>query len=201
MKKEDIALTVGGILASIAVSYLIYRLEQNNAATNAANAAAQAQAEETAQASAAYQQQSLLASVGSSAASVGSSSTTTTYDPTAASSTDVTASTSNGAGLDPNLESIISAFMTPQQPATNPGAPVIAPLPVTAEPVISDGGVYIPTLNSSTGPGMGSVQMPTSTGTSTTGAGTGTGSLIIPVPQTNPFTPVGTAIQSTGTNQ
>jgi hypothetical protein len=187
MKKEDIALTVGGILASIAVSYLIYRLEQNNAATNAANAAAQAQAEETAQASAAYQQQSLLASVGSSAASVGSS-TTTTYDPTASSSTDVTASTSNGAGLDQNLESIISAFMTPQQPVSNPGAPVIAPLPVTTEPIINNGGVNIPTLN-----------QPVSV--TTTSTGTGTGSLIIQVPQTNPFTPVGTAIQSTGTNQ
>jgi hypothetical protein len=39
LDKKQIALTVGGILAGLALTYLLYRLEQNNAATAAANAA------------------------------------------------------------------------------------------------------------------------------------------------------------------
>lgn len=48
LDKKQIALTVGGILAGLTLTYLLYRLEQNNAATasaNAANAAAEEQSE------------------------------------------------------------------------------------------------------------------------------------------------------------
>ncbi len=38
--KKDIALTVGGILASITVAYLVYRMEANNASVAAQNQAA-----------------------------------------------------------------------------------------------------------------------------------------------------------------
>ena len=44
MNKKDIALTVGGVLATGVLTYLLYRLQQRDAATAAANVAASADA-------------------------------------------------------------------------------------------------------------------------------------------------------------
>lgn len=59
MNKKDVALTVGGILATMAVSYLVYRMQKKDAAAAAANQDAAAQAAYNQ----AAQQESYLAAV------------------------------------------------------------------------------------------------------------------------------------------
>lgn len=105
MNKKDIALTVGGVLATMVVAYLIYKMQQRDAAAAAAQnedatdeAAQNAASAEQADASASYQYASLLSqvttpnitgTVNNTAAAVATSATTattgddgTTYDTT-----------------------------------------------------------------------------------------------------------------------
>jgi hypothetical protein len=84
MNKKDIALTVLGVLATMVVAYLIYKMQQRDAAAAAAasqdDSAAQAQAEQQAQeadASASYQYASLLSQVGSGVNLTGTTNSTT----------------------------------------------------------------------------------------------------------------------------
>jgi len=108
MSKKDIALTVGGIVAGLALTYLLYRLEQNSAATNAANAAAAADAAAQASQDEQLQQYDLASSLPS--VSVSSLGTDTTTAP----STDSTGSDGYGdtadAGASTLLSNIIADF-------------------------------------------------------------------------------------------
>lgn len=114
MDKKDIALTVTGVLASIAVAYFIYRAEsaQNAAnAQNASDAAAQAELDAEAQQE---QQQSFLSSL--SAGSYSNGGGATTYTGTGNSTSIDTTATSesqandNGAGDGFTLSSLLSAY-------------------------------------------------------------------------------------------
>lgn len=103
MNKKDIALTVGGILATMVVSYLIYQMEQRNAAAAAANAAAYDinQQNQLAQESAYLTQLPMFGSYNDSGAT---NYTTGTTDTSAG------AITSAAPAGDPTISAILGAF-------------------------------------------------------------------------------------------
>lgn len=124
MNKKDIALTVGGVVATMALAYLFYRMQQRDAAANAAatqaaadaatQAAAQAQQAQEAQASGAYQE---LAAYYPSVSTPSITGTTTTTDAastvtTSASTADNgdTGTTIDSTGIDNLLSQIINDF-------------------------------------------------------------------------------------------
>lgn len=109
MNKKDIALSVGGVLATMVLAYLLYRLQQRDAATaanNAAQAAQDAQDAQVAQSENEAQLESQLPQVTLSGISNTSLSTSAegTTDTTSSSGTD------DEASIDGLLTSIISSF-------------------------------------------------------------------------------------------
>jgi type II secretory pathway pseudopilin PulG len=142
LDKKQIALTVGGILAGLTLTYLLYRLEQNNAATAAANAAnASAEAE-----SQLANQQAEVASL--PAISVPTISSTPSTTP----STSDTSNQSQTSSIDPGLESIIASLLSQDNTSTttqqSPSAQ-IAQLPIPTGVNIAP--VVIPTLQTNFG--------------------------------------------------
>jgi hypothetical protein len=126
MNRKDIALTVTGVLATMVVAYLIYRLEERNsaAASSAASDAAAASQE---------QQQGYLASLSSSIntpsfTSFTGTGTSTSIDTTAEPATDVTTTGGDNTSL---LESLLSTFnsqLTAQTQASNQTASTQIPI-------------------------------------------------------------------------
>lgn len=135
MKKADIALTVGGILASMVVAYLVYKMEQRN---NAANIQAAAQAASDAAANSAQQNSyaAALPAISIPSASVYPTST----DTTASAST--TPGNSNPA-YDTIFESLVSAIQTP--------GTTVQPLNGLNTAGLNAGNVSTPILNTVTG--------------------------------------------------
>jgi hypothetical protein len=137
LKKEHVILTVGGIIASAAIAYLIYRAEKQNSDANAQQIIS---AEETASS----QQQTY-------ALSVPAISSVTT----ATSAGDVsTASSNNGASaVDPTLEAIIAAFQsnenTVQSQSTPIGQLVALPMPTLVNILPDYGNTFSPATTSS----------------------------------------------------
>lgn len=114
MNKKDIALTVGGIVAGLTLTYLLYRLQKRDAAQAAASAAAAQDASDQQQTNeASYTAQLPQISFQSPSYSSGS------VDPTASDGTDIGASTE---GL---FADILAAFTSSVN--TNPGTSLIIP--------------------------------------------------------------------------
>lgn len=111
MNKKDIALSVGGVVATMVLAYLLYRLQQRDAA--AAAAAAQQSAADAAiteQDNVAYQADPYNAAISALSGSPSLTGTVTNTSPAVASS-GVTADTgSNGTGLDQNDTSFDNLF-------------------------------------------------------------------------------------------
>lgn len=128
MNKKDIALTVGGIIASMVVAYLIFKMEQKDSAANLASQELAAQNAATAAQNSQYEQQSYLASM----PSISVSSPSGEEDVSAAPVTSATPSE------DPTLAAIVSAFGTNNQsnPASSsPSSSLIPSVTATPNPV------------------------------------------------------------------
>ena len=147
--KKDIALTVIGILASIAVTYFVYRAEQqNNAGSDAAQQDADAQAalDEEAQEA---QQQSFLSSLGSSVPSGGGATSwtgtgnTTSTDTTSTSDTQENDAAGDGFSLSSLLsqyEQSLSALTAQANTGATTSVPVYqAPVETFTDPVVTGG--------------------------------------------------------------
>ena len=134
LDKKEIALTVGGVVATIAVAYLIYRLEQNNAAIAQANAQANSDAIQSQLAN----EQQQIASLPSVAVPAISSAPVSSG-----------ASQTQAPALDPNLAAIITAFQSGNQSdvtsASTPVANVIPTLALPSTPLVVP--VNIPAIN------------------------------------------------------
>jgi len=128
MNRKDIALTVGGIIASFALTYLIYRLQQRDAAANAAAAAAaatDAAAQET-------QENDYLGSYESGGGN-GTGLVDTYSADTAASTTSTTPTQSNDL-----ISQVLSAFTAQQgsnTDTTTPASLLIPTVQVGVDPV------------------------------------------------------------------
>jgi hypothetical protein len=147
--KEHLYLTIGGIIASGAIAYLIYRMESQD---NAANTEAQiAASEEEAQ-----QEQSYIAELPSISASAPSA--TTTYS----SAGDIsTGSTTGTPASSDDLESIIAAFQSsPLNSVVLQSTPVdtVTALPAPAQVTVAP--VTIPTLSIGSTPSTSSGSSP-----------------------------------------
>lgn len=136
--KKDVILSIGGVIASAGIAYLLYRLEQNNAAQAAANSTAQSEEIQSQLAN----QQALLTSLPSVSVP------TITTPSTTVSSTD-TSNQDQTSASDSALEAIITQMLASDQtPVTSQTSPQSAinqiPLPTPYVPPT----VTIPTLNS-----------------------------------------------------
>ena len=113
MNKKDIALTVGGVLATMVLAYLLYRHQQTAAAQAALDAAAndaQAQADQ-------YQQEQYLSQLPSTNSYGGTSTLATSNEGTA----DTTAS--NGTSPDAATETLLSSIIAAFAGSINTGTP------------------------------------------------------------------------------
>lgn len=119
MDKKDIALTVGGIMAGLTLTYLLYRLEQNNAATAQADAVNQAAETESSLAN----QQAQIASLPS--VSVPSLSTPSSTD---------TSLQATSPATDSNLAAIIAAFQTQDNSSVTSQSSPVGSIPVLSLP-------------------------------------------------------------------
>lgn len=133
LDKKQIALTVGGILAGLTLTYLLYRLEQNNAAANAQS-----------ETDAANAQQSELANQQAQFSSLPSISV-----PTISATPSPTDTTNQGqvSAVDPTLEAFLAAALSADNTAvTSATSPVatITQLPFPTQNVIP--AVVIPEL-------------------------------------------------------
>ena len=136
--KKQVAMWVGGILASAAVAFLIYRLQQQDAAQNATNAADAAAAQESA-----------LANQEAETASLPSVSV-----PTISATPDPTDSANQGgaSAADAGLSALIASMLSSDNSSTTSvSTPIasIAPLPYPTQQNIPD--VTIPTLTNYSG--------------------------------------------------
>jgi hypothetical protein len=133
--KKDIALSVGGILASMVVAYLIYRMEANNAATAQQDAAAQAAEAESALAN----QQAQVAALPSISVPAIATATPSTTD---------TTNQAQASAIDPNLEAIIAAFQSqPSSSVTSQTSIAGSVIPtIYAPPALTIPDVTVPTL-------------------------------------------------------
>lgn len=121
MDRKDIALTVGGVLATMVVAYLIYVRQQKDAAATAqaaADAEAQAEQNQEAQYSAGYQYSEQMPSFSTPSISLPSTSTSSTSSTVDTSAS--TAATGDVGTVDENslLSQIIGDFSSA---ITNPG--------------------------------------------------------------------------------
>jgi hypothetical protein len=115
MNKKDIALTVGGVLATMVLAYLLYSLQQRDAATAAANSAnAEADAEDQQ-----AEQEEYLSQLPT--ASTGVASGTTTLDTSNEGSTDTTSS--SGTDGDAATESLLTNIIADFAGSINQGTP------------------------------------------------------------------------------
>jgi multidrug efflux pump subunit AcrA (membrane-fusion protein) len=119
MNKKDIALTVGGVLATMVVAYLIYKMQQRDAAATAAAAqsnsdaaAVAAEQSQEADASANYQYSALLSSVGTGVNLTGSTTNTTAAVASSGATADTgaTGTTIDSSDIDNLMSQIISTF-------------------------------------------------------------------------------------------
>ena len=133
--KKDIALTVGGVIASMVVAYLIYRMEANNASIAQQNAAAQAAEAESALAN----QQTQVASLPSISVPAIATATPSTTD---------TSNQSQTSAIDPNLEAIIAAFQSqPSGDVTSQTSIAGSVIPtIQAPPALTIPTVNVPSL-------------------------------------------------------
>lgn len=116
LDKKQIALTVGGIMAGLTLTYLLYRVEQQNSATNEANQSAITQSELA-------NQQAQIASLPSINVPMISS---------VPSSTD-TSNQSQASAIDPNLEAILANVLSQDNsPVTSQSTPIAS---ITALPL------------------------------------------------------------------
>lgn len=130
MTRKDIALTVGGVLATMVLAYLLYRLQQRDAAAAAANAANSEQDQEAE----AEQQQEYLAELPTvSGGTTDSTSLSTSNEGT----TDTTAS--SGTDGDAATESLLTNIIADFAGSINQGTPGA-----------NANASIIPTINSST---------------------------------------------------
>jgi hypothetical protein len=144
--KEHLYITIGGVIASGAIAYLIYRMETQN---NAADTSAQIEASEEE----AQQEQSYIAQLPSISSSAPSS--TTTYT----SSGDIaTGSTTGTPATDDDLEALIAAFQSsPLNSVVLQSTPVATVTPLAAPSQTTIAPVTIPPLNLSGTPGPSGV--------------------------------------------
>jgi hypothetical protein len=152
MDRKDIALTVGGVIASAGVAFLIYRLQQRDAAQNAA--AISASQDNTAQTQSAY----LTALPSVSIPQETSSASFDTNSPVVQTPT----------GVDPNLEAIIASFLgQPGPTGTQPVQPIVTGGPVQpiATPIVT-GGPVAPSIPITS---VASIPFPTTNDTNFTG--------------------------------
>ena len=162
MNKKDIALTVGGTLATMVLAYLLYQHQQASAAAAAANSDAAQQAAYDEQA----QQEQYLSQLPSTSA-------TTSLDTSNEGTTDTTSSTGtdSSATTDGLLSSIISAFAGSINQST-PGSTVNASL--------------IPTINS--GVNLNLTDVPTTASQVLAAANAGAPATVLPT--AGPTSPV-----------
>lgn len=162
MDKKEIALSIGGVLATMALSYLLYRIQQKDSAANAAaSQAAAAAAEQNAVAEQSQEEQYTSELPDLSGGDSDSSTSSTNFDTssqTASSGSD--ASTSS----DDSVADILAAWL-----ASNP---VSQPDSVASQ--------LIPTAPNNLNPNAGITGIPT------TAAGASAG---LPSPTTNPSSP------------
>jgi hypothetical protein len=139
--KEHLYITIGGVIASGAIAYLIYRMQTQNAAANT-DAQIAASEEET------QQEQSYISQLPSISASAPSA--TTTYS----SAGDVaTGSTTGTPATDDELEALIASFSaSPLNSVVLQSTPVAIVNPLAAPGQQTVAPVTIPTLNASPGP-------------------------------------------------
>lgn len=123
MNKKDIALTVGGVLATMVLAYLLYRLQQRDAATSAANAAADQQT----QVSQANQQESYLAQLPSISSGVSGGGGTLATSNEGVSDTTASSGSHADAATETLLSNIIADFAGSIN-QTQPGASTNASL-------------------------------------------------------------------------
>jgi hypothetical protein len=136
MNKKDIALTTGGVLATMALAYMFYRLQQRDQAAAAA-ISAQAQADEAAAVPAAdsFNVQNLYAESLSSLATPATSSVVTGTTTNVPASVASSAATSDlGFSYDSTatqhvLESIVAAFPAISAATADPGALELMQIP------------------------------------------------------------------------
>lgn len=131
MTKKDIALSVGGVLASCVVSYLLYKMEQRDSAVTAANAAATAAADAANQQQEEEQQAEYLSELPTISGS--------TADSTTEGISDISAgTTASSAAADPTITAILGALYPTSSTTTGVG-------------IASNGTVAFPTTTTSTG--------------------------------------------------
>jgi hypothetical protein len=151
MNKKDIALTVGGVLASFALAYLLYRLQQRDAAINAANAAASAQASQDAQNTQIANETSLESQLPTLNISGGNSTALSTAIDGSSDS-----SASAGATTEASFNSLLSNIIADFAPS------------ITTQPNMSENPNIIPTVGNS---GLSLISIPTSAAAALAGAG------------------------------
>jgi hypothetical protein len=134
--KEHLYITIGGVIASGAIAYLIYRMQTQNAAANT-DAQIEASEEES------QQEQSYIAQLPSISAAAPSA--TTTYSSTG----DVaTGSTTGTPATDDDLEALIAAFQSsPLNSVVLQSTPVASLQPLAAPSQQTVAPVTIPPLN------------------------------------------------------
>lgn len=140
LDKKQIALTVGGILAGLTLTYLLYRLEQNNAANN--QAASDAVASEVVS----QQPQQQQISVPSISVPTISATPSTTASPTD------TSNQNQASAIDPTLATLLAASLSQDNShITNVSTPLasITELPFPTTNVIPQ--VDIPAINNFSG--------------------------------------------------
>lgn len=155
--KEKVLLWAGGVLASAAVAFLIYRLQQQDAAQNAANAANAAAEEQSELAN----QQAETASLPEVSVPSITSTPSTTTSPTDTANQSQTPSDSST--LEAFLATVLAEDSTPvTSQSSNTGNMVIPVLPPNVAPTIDP--VIIPTVDNFGG-------TPTASPISTAGGG------------------------------
>lgn len=150
LDKKQIALTVGGIVAGLALTYLLYRLEQGKSAANAAASDAAAQ-------SAMATQQFQYAQLPTISVPTISATPSTTPSPTD------TSNQGQSPAIDPTLAAYLAKVLSEDNShVTSQSSPVasITELPFPTQNVIP--AVVVPTLNDFSSSQFGSVAQPIS---------------------------------------
>ena len=170
MDKKDIALSVGGIIATMALAYLFYRQQQNQAAQQAAAAQNDQYTGLQQQLDQASELTSLESMFGGSSSTVASSDVTSA----ATTSTDSAASSTSSATNDANslISSIISDFL-PSSGTTitmpvDAQAQVLANIPTSAGAALDGVGVTTITSNPNGSTTTTGAQIPVAKSGSTT---------------------------------